>query len=194
MLQKEKMFKDLSEKGWFFQESVLEPEFLQEVSKELENRKFKSATVGENKNLQVDIRNDKICWLEKDDASDTVQKYFSIIDDLKKSLKEYFFLSIKDFEVHFAEYEPGGFYKPHYDNFKGKNKRVITFITYLNEHWKQDDGGTLKIHSDGDGTSIELEPKSGSVVIFLSDKILHEVTQSHKKRKALTGWLLKESY
>ena len=114
--------------------------------------------------------------------------YLKFFDTLTKNFNENLYLGLKKHEVHYAKYPEKGFYKPHLDNFQGKNKRVITVITYLNKEWRQEDGGTLHLHLP-EGIK-EIQPKAGSIIVFLSDKILHEVTTSYKERQSLTGWLL----
>ena len=50
------------------------------------------------------------------------------------------FLSLKDYETHFAIYPPGTFYEKHVDQFQSSGARKISFAFYLNENWTQSDG------------------------------------------------------
>lgn len=92
--------------------------------------------------------------------------------------------------------------------------RTFTCILYLNDDWKPEDEGYLRLHkpsSNGDvavvvdataGSSHEglseadegggwkdVEPKGGRLVIFDSRRMLHEVRPSYASRWAISAWL-----
>lgn len=62
-------------------------------------------------------------------------------------------------------------------------------LIYLNEDWKQGDGGELKIYQD-DGNEILTEPIAMRLLMFKSDTVEHEEMLTNVPRKSLTGWLL----
>lgn len=188
MLNTTKMLDDIAEKGWFFQENAFDENFVNQAISEYSQKSLKEAGIGVQANRHSEIRNDSIFWLEKHHDSSFETNYLKFFDTLTKNFNENLYLGLKKHEVHYAKYPEKGFYKPHLDNFQGKNKRVITVITYLNKEWRQEDGGTLHLHLP-EGIK-EIQPKAGSIIVFLSDKILHEVTTSYKERQSLTGWLL----
>ena len=77
-----------------------------------------------------------------------------------------------------------GKYVPHLDNDKvgessrWRNFRVLTAIMYLNnEAWDSNDGGELVCHLSS-GDNLKILPSSGSVVLFDSRKMMHEVCGS----------------
>merc|ERR1711908_264019 len=83
------------------------------------------------------------------------------------------------------------------------SQREYTCILYLNpSDWCGDnDGGRLRIFSgcdddDDDGsTAMHIEdvvPIGGTIVLFDSRTILHEVLPASRKRFAMTAWLLNE--
>lgn len=189
MINIEDMLKNLAEQGWYQQENTFSPSFISHINQELNQRKMKKAGIGQSKEVCNSIRTDNICWIEPDEPSSIIQEYMSFLEHLKIEFNRSFYLNLKGFEVHFAQYQPNGFYKPHYDNFKGKNKRAITAITYLNEKWTPEHGAVLKIHHND--KLIEVQPKAGTTVVFMSDKILHEVSEAFHPRQAITGWLLR---
>lgn len=70
-------------------------------------------------------------------------------------------------------------------------------LLYLNNEWKESDGGRLRVHLDSgkdflpDGEEpnfIDVEPKGGTLVLFKSDKIPHEVLDTQAERMAIIGW------
>ena len=84
---------------------------------------------------------------------------------------------------------PGGgaHYVRHLDN-AGLNSRLLTCITYLNEAWRADDGGALRIHH-ADGSHTDVEPFFDRCVLFWSDaRTPHEVLPCHAERWAVTVW------
>jgi SM-20-related protein len=99
------------------------------------------------------------------------------------------FLSISDYEFHFALYPPQTRYEKHIDQFHGKKNRVLSMLIYLNEDWKPGDGGELKIYGLGANTTL-IEPIAKRMVIFKSDTVEHEVLLTQTSRKSITGWLL----
>ena len=97
------------------------------------------------------------------------------------------FTGIKSYEFHYALYEKGAFYKKHLDQFKTDNGRAFSMIIYLNESWKIEDGGELKIYQT---TEIQLiAPENQKCVFFKSNELEHEVLLTNVSRMSITGWL-----
>lgn len=184
----------LVEKGWFYQKDFVSQELVKQLQLVCRERSdsgiFHKAAIGsgQNKTIVENIRSDKIAWLSEDETNIAVQQYQSLLNEVKSKINQELFMGLNGYECHFAIYPEGSFYKAHLDRFKNSSKRAVTFICYLNPDWKSGDGGELKLHLD-DGDVIT-EPLGGSVVCFLSDKILHEVLVSKKERMSLTGWFL----
>lgn len=184
----------LVEKGWFYQKYFVSQELVRQLQlvcwERSESGIFHKAAIGsgQNKTIVENIRSDKIAWLSEDETNIAVKQYQSLLNEVKSKINQELFMGLDGYECHFAIYPEGSFYKAHLDRFKNSSKRAVTFICYLNPDWKTGDGGELKLHLDeGD---IITEPVGGSVVCFLSDKILHEVLVSKKERMSLTGWFL----
>jgi len=185
---------NLVEKGWFYQKDFVSQELVKKLQLVCRERSdsgiFHKAAIGsgQNKTIVENIRSDKIAWLSEDETNIAVKQYQSLLNEVKSKINQELFMGLDGYECHFAIYPEGSFYKAHLDRFKNSSKRAVTFICYLNPDWKTGDGGELKLHLDeGD---IITEPVGGSVVCFLSDKILHEVLVSKKERMSLTGWFL----
>ncbi|KAH7487897.1 hypothetical protein KRP22_013402 [Phytophthora ramorum] len=82
----------------------------------------------------------------------------------------------------------GGCFPCHYDNPGAPNKRKVTCLLYLNEGWKEGDGGEVQLFPFLQ-QPVTVAPKMDRVVLFQSDWMLHRVLPSHAERYVLTIWL-----
>jgi hypothetical protein len=113
-------------------------------------------------------------------------------------------LSDQAFNAKLAVTKPGGYKYPlHIDNVvgeRGNDSRKLTCILYLNPKYDPTkDGGELRIFYGDDGKeTFDVYPSGGSIVLFWSDEIPHEVlstaTYAHEDdeeldRYALTIWI-----
>ena len=154
---------------------------------------FRRAAVGrgESKVIREDIRRDHVLWIEDMQQSPALDRYRERLEALRVGINRSLFMGLVDYEGHFAVYPPGGFYKAHLDRHQGTQDRVVTVILYLNPEWQPDDAGRLKIWTtpgDKEGSYEWVEPRMGSLVVFLSGDHWHEVEVSHAHRHSLTGW------
>ncbi|WP_281213537.1 2OG-Fe(II) oxygenase [Shewanella insulae] len=155
----------------------------------LRQEDFKAAAIGRQQDQQVieSIRRDKICWLNE--TMDFTQAYFAWSERLRLAVNRYLYLGLFDQEAMLAYYAPGAFYKRHLDAFRGQTNRKLTSILYLNPDWQPSHGGELLMY---EGDEIEpfqvVEPRFGTMVIFLSERFPHEVSLSHHDRYSLTSW------
>jgi len=151
-----------------------------------------SAAVGSERRVDASVRGDSIRWL---DGSTQVQtKILQELERIKIELNQQCFLGLKTVEAHYAHYPKGGFYQKHVDRVRNSEGRVVTFILYLNSSWKTGDGGELKIYSrwNDENPSLIIEPIAGRLVMFLSDRVIHEVAETKKPRFSLTGWFRRD--
>jgi len=74
-------------------------------------------------------------------------------------------------------------------------------LLYLNGDWKETDGGHLRMHMDSGGDELpvgeepnylDVAPTGGTLVIFDSEKIPHEVLDTNAERLAIVGWYNRE--
>ncbi|MEL7834026.1 2OG-Fe(II) oxygenase [Fodinibius sp. Rm-B-1B1-1] len=156
----------------------------------LDESKFSKAAIGSDKNRQVEssVRGDFIYWLDRRQDS-AVNELFILFDEVMANLRQQLFLSLSDYEFHFALYPPNTHYDKHVDQFHGKANRVISMLIYLNENWQPGNGGELKIYQ-ADGTESLIEPCAKRLVMFKSDTVPHEVLLTQIPRKSITGWML----
>ena len=120
-----------------------------------------------------EIRGDRIMWLEESALTAHQKLYFDFLDELRAYLTNYFRIALPWQECHLATYPSGSFYTRHFDQFRETNNRIFSVILYLNQDWKPDDGGELRVYEDGG--YYDIEPKMGRLVCFRSDLVEHEV-------------------
>jgi len=62
-------------------------------------------------------------------------------------------------------------------------------VTYLNSDWQPGDGGELVLYAEDEVTEIAtIEPRAGTLVLFLSEEIPHEVRPAIRDRISIAGW------
>mmetsp|Transcript_24080 Transcript_24080/g.37758 ORF Transcript_24080/g.37758 Transcript_24080/m.37758 type:complete len:318 (-) Transcript_24080:35-988(-) len=132
---------------------------------------------------------------------------YDILDNLCDSLSD---LSMKDSatpldrslnELLYAFYPEGGFYRRHRDAIPNSASvlRKYSLLLYLNrDSWSPEkDAGQLRMHLDGGGDEcppgvqpnyIDVDPLGGTLVLFKSEAIPHEVIDTMSERFALVGW------
>jgi len=151
---------------------------------------FKKAGIGQSASKQINesVRGDFIQWIDRNTAPAALLPYISKIDALILFLNQSLFLSLKDFEMHMTVYPVGSYYKRHLDQFKEDDHRKLSVICYLNENWKEEHGGQLRMHVQDN--PIDILPLAGRLVCFRSDQVEHEVLPATRERLSLTGWML----
>ena len=70
------------------------------------------------------------------------------------------------------------------------SERKVTAIVYCNQHWSVEHGGALQLRlADHEGGGVlNVEPKGGRLLLFLSGCMMHEVLPSYHRRIAVTCW------
>jgi len=153
------------------------------------------AKTGMSKLENSTLRGDFIHWIEASAASEAEMIYLDTMAELQQSINQAFFLGLFELESHFAIYPPGAGYQKHLDQFVGKVERKISSILYLNDDWKDQDGGQLRMYLDKNDTTrfIDVNPQAGTMVVFLSSDFLHEVLPAKRERISITGWFRSRS-
>lgn len=168
---------------------------LEVLQERIDAGEFKKAGIGKEGDFQVNrhVRGDYIRWIEKSDARFSTTVVLSRVDLLMSTINRVCFLGLKDYETHFAYYPKGTFYKRHLDQFKHDDHRRISFVCYLNKDWQLEDGGQLRLYlptSNGGEAAVDIAPRAGTLAIFRSDTIEHEVLPVGAERYSITGWML----
>ncbi len=185
----------LSERGWAIVPGFLCEAEIAGLTSLAESRKeqFKPAGIGRGNARLIDreIRSDLIHWLDDgEDQPDGARSALARLDNLKTELNRSLFLGLKEFEGHLAVYPPGARYQKHVDNFRDASPRALSCVIYLNQGWAAEDEGKLRLYdrADADLVVAEVEPRAGTLAVFLSREIPHEVLPTTRERISFTGW------
>jgi SM-20-related protein len=172
-------------------------------------RALTPAAVGREggRRLRADLRGDSTCWLDDPRCGPAAREFLARLDALRLALNRNLFLGLSEVEAHYAAYPPGAGYARHRDRFRDSDARVVSWVTYLNADWGDDDGGALRLHLasvdnderglapiDGmplDGRPlgsmpVDIVPLGGSVC-FLSE-LEHEVLPARRERLSIAAW------
>ena len=183
---------DLATQGWSRQALALPQSLTRELATECRNRAqngaLSPAGVGRGQGLAVreGIRGDSIQWLEHGQSAAS-DGYLQAMDELRQHLNQTLYLGLEDFECHFASYPPGAFYRKHLDRFHDDDRRTLSAVFYLNDDWQADQGGALRLYL-ADGSERDVMPEAGTLVLFISAELPHEVLPASRERLSLTGW------
>lgn len=152
---------------------------------------FTEARIGRSGETQrlSEIRSDVTRWWDPAAPTPAQQPLVERIERLRLALNRRFFLGLRDWEGHSAVYAEGSFYRRHLDRFRSDDRRTISLVAYFNPDWRPGDGGELRVWRDEhDPRPLEVEPLSGRAVLFLSDRIPHEVLRANRPRISFAGW------
>lgn len=178
--------------GYFVDREFLSAHEVRELNADFESHSplFRPAGVGRGRNFKAKtrIRGDRIYWFEPSILTETQKRLWSKLNELRLHLNRSLFLSLSGIEGHYALYAAGAGYEKHVDRHLSSDARVISVVLYLNPNWKPGDGGELLIY-DGSRVAERIEPRAGTLVCFLSDRVVHEVAKAHRPRRSFAGWL-----
>ena len=185
---------DLADRGW----SVV-PEFLSAPTaaalraESLARRdQFHRAGTGRGAghHLQPGVRGDDVLWLGDTPDAPGEGGYLGALETLRVHLNRTLYLGLDGFEAHVAVYPPGAGYARHRDAFHGARSRVLSTVLYLNPGWDDADGGHLRLFLDADGSEsfVDVTPEAGTLAVFFSEDIEHEVRPATRERVSVAGW------
>lgn len=184
---------ELSNQGWTVLpfERTLAQKLAKLAIEHRQNKSFKRASLSESSSPILEIRNDEILWLEAKsfNLEESEVALLSGLECLKLALKEYFRIHLSEIECHYAIYDAGHFYHRHSDATQVNNRRIFSFVIYLNENWSKEDAGQLIGYGEEE-IIFELKPELGQMILFRSD-IEHEVKMTKRPRMSVTGWFRK---
>lgn len=136
-----------------------------------------------------EMRGDFIAWLTEGTPGAALVQLREAFGDLGSALNATAYLGLGRFDVQLAHFPGNGArYVRHRDAFPmsaGENRR-LTAIVYLNEDWQPAHGGHLRLYLDGGPRDVE--PRLDTLVVFLSERIEHEVLPAFAPRLAATAW------
>jgi SM-20-related protein len=173
--------------------NVLDAKALGSINRFIDGHKedFSPALIGkgENRQRQIQIRGDYTHWIDPLSPPTEFTPLIILLEEIKREVNRRLFLGLKELECHLALYPAGTFYKKHLDRHESESSRALSFVFYLHEEWRPEDGGELTIYDTKGAMIEEVKPLPGSLVCFLSSEFPHEVKTSYKERRSLTGWM-----
>lgn len=183
--------------GWIVLPDALPVALVDALRAELQARDaaaaFHAAGIGRGAGHQVSsvVRGDRIAWLQADWPA--AAAYLAFMDDLRQALNRALFLGLAEYEAHYACYAAGAGYKRHVDRHAsgepGQGQRVISSVCYLNAAgWPAEAGGALMLYPAGE-PAIRVVPEAGTLVLFRSDDLPHEVLPANRQRLSIAGWM-----
>lgn len=185
---------NLCTQGYHLIEHFLDPvhcQKLKEIAREMYIQgAFRSAKIGLNLETHNNkaIRTDEIFWINEEETHPALHAYLDKMNDLMQIINQSLFLSLQEFETHFAAYQPGTFYQKHVDQFAKQKTRKISCVYYLNNEWQNEYGGELKLYDQHNQLIQVVYPKENHFICFNSE-LPHEVCYTHQPRYSITGWM-----
>lgn len=184
---------DLYQQSWSVQPTYFDADIMQQLTAEAKQfyqlEQMTQAGIGRGATWHHEptIRQDFIHWLN--DSSAAQQQYQQYMENLRLALNVQLMLGLFALEAHYAVYEAGAFYKRHIDSFKGAANRMVSVVAYLNNDWTATAGGELLIYAENQQSVLQrIAPLAGTLVVFLSEEIPHEVAITHQQRLSIAGW------
>ena len=187
----------LDERGWFLRDAVLGHLAAMEVHDAVEALRaagrLRPAGLGRGLAYRVDaaVRGDAIAWIAPDEAAPELAALLAAFGALRDALNREAYLGLDRVEIQVARYPgAGAAYGRHRDVFAdlpgGRPTRRVTAIYYANPGWRAEDGGALRLH--GDEGPIDVAPVLDRLLVFLSERVEHEVLPARVPRRAVTAW------
>ncbi len=140
---------------------------------------------GAGRALQPALRGDRTLWLDDPRCGNAAGAFLATLDGIRLALNARLFLGIAETEAHYARYAPGAGYARHRDRFRDDDARVLSLVAYLNDDWREADGGALRLHLDHG--AVEVVPRGGTAVCFRSE-LEHEVLPATRERLSIAAW------
>lgn len=188
---------DLQTQGWSVIPNAVPSSLAEQLHGQilaLESAQYSPAGVGRSADFTLNpfVRRDEIRWIEG--STDAEKAWLRWSNRLRLTLNKRLFLGLFSFESHFAHYPPGAFYRKHVDAFKGNPRkdptnRVLSVVAYFNPGWLPEDGGELAMYRETETDPfLHVTPAFGTLVVFLSEEVPHEVRPAHRHRYSIAGW------
>jgi len=121
------------------------------------------------------------------------------LDELRAELAARGRPLLPESEVQLLRYDVGGHYARHIDDGLGMAQqpvcRSVSLLLYLTpEDWSEQDGGRLRCFYGGEGAEparhVDIPPAAGTLLLFDSATLPHEVLPTARERVVCVGWFL----
>jgi SM-20-related protein len=144
---------------------------------------------GAGRGERPELRGDRTQWLDPAAATPAQAAYWRAMEALRVALNRALLLGLDELEAHFALYPPGARYVRHRDRFRDDDARVLSSVLYLNPDWRETDGGALRLYLPHASPSpADILPRAGTLALFLSAEVEHEVLPAARERLSIAGW------
>jgi len=181
----------LASDGWCVVHDLLEPAQIRALAAECaalhDAGQLQPAGTGIGQ-LDAARRGDRTRWFAAGAMSAPQQAFADRIDVLRGVLNRELMLGLVEYEAHYAVYRPGARYARHRDRLRHSDARVVSAVFYLNEDWREVDGGALRLYL-ADGSSRDILPQAGTLLLFLSAQFEHEVLPASRDRMSIACWM-----
>jgi SM-20-related protein len=158
---------------------------------------FRAGRIGREAGARRDpaLRGDEICWLDAAAASAPERALLARFEALRLALNRELFLGVIGLEAHYACYGAGAGYARHLDRFRDDDARAISLVLYLNDAWRDEQGGELRLFANEAARepALVVAPRGGTLVAMRSDTIAHEVLPARRERWSVAAWLRRRS-
>lgn len=114
-----------------------------------------------------------------------------VLAPLEQALPQWLSLSGAMVKLQYNE-GAGGCFPLHFDTY-GDDGKCVTAVLYLNEHWREGDGGEIVLYPFPSEQPAVVAPRFGDMVLFSSQQMLHRVLPSRQPRYCLTTWIYQSS-
>lgn len=185
----------LSSAGWWVDDAAIDRSLCAALLADLHAldaaAELSAAGVGRAATYRRDwsVRGDRIAWLTS--ATAAQRTFLAGLETLRIALNRSLYLGLVAADAHFAQYDPGARYQRHVDSFRGTANRIVSLVAYLNSDWSPADGGDLVLYEPGTMRQLaRVAPCAGTVVVFLSEEVPHEVMAASRDRASIAAWLL----
>src|SRR5699024_11737307 len=173
--------------GWMIIDDVFENKALLALQSESGFIDYRDAELTAGIRVS-NIRGDRIRWITENFFAGYY--YLQSINALAALFNQSLFAGIRHSEAHYACYPVGFGYQWHSDNPAGRDERVISAVFYLNDDWRDSDGGDFEV-VDKHGVHHNVMPVANRLVIF--DSVLqHQVQISHRQRYSIATWMRRD--
>ena len=182
----------LVDRGWFAVPAAVPPATVTALADDLDALvdadRLKRAGIGRESAFQLDreVRRDWIFWLNRQRPVQAA--FLDACERLRRALNRRLFLGLFEFEAHLALYPEGAFYKRHFDSFRGAANRMVSLVVYLIRDWAPGDGGELVLYPRDAADAARAAPRAGTLVLFMSEEVEHEVLPTTAARASVVGW------
>jgi len=187
----------LSARDWAMVPDFLDAESLSALRREAAARReaghFRAAAVGRASTAAVrpEVRSDQLSWIEPDETTAAVNAFLLSMEGLRQAMNRELYLGLVTLESQLAIYPPGASYSRHLDRHRDSDERILSCVFYLNEDWRAEDGGQLRLYlpaGDDGERPVDIAPAAGRLVVFLSDRVPHEVLPARRERLSIASW------